>query len=155
MRPKVSMLGISSVLVKQWPVTCKRNLPLGWSEWKNCELCRLIKGRMKLPYSLEPVNVIGDNKRKRVKKVNINIFVKWETFVYTEGTAGADLKNKSFFQIFAALRAAMGQWTIADGHVWGRMLWKGYCFGIAPLILPNIAEVPAKTRVVLYGLAHT
>ena len=56
-------------------MTCKRNLPLGWSEWKNCELCRLIKGRMKLPYSLEPVNVIGDNKRKRVKKVNINIFV--------------------------------------------------------------------------------
>ena len=55
--------------------------------------------------------------------------VKWERFVYTVGIEGADLKYESLLQIFAAFRAAIEQWEAADGHVWGRMLWKGKVSG--------------------------
>ena len=47
----------------------------------------------------------------------MNKLVKWETFVYTVGIEGVDLKNKFLFQIFAAFRAAIELWQAADGHV--------------------------------------
>ena len=39
----------------------------------------------------------------------MNKFVKWETFVNNVRIEGADLKNESLLQIFAAFRAAMEQ----------------------------------------------